>query len=166
MPSTPAPHPGLKRAQKGQNYLLMNPAYSPEELNIKPHHRKVQGLLDSMANNAVLISRTAFDKATGYGPNMTEEKWLQRMIFLETVAGIPGMVAGMLRHMKSLRMLKRDNGWIHTLLEEAENERMHLLTFLQLKDPNILFRGAVVRNTPSPRPQNLHSPPSTLSSKF
>lgn len=27
----------------------------------------------------------------------------------------------MLRHMKSLRNMKRDNGWIHTLLEEAEN---------------------------------------------
>lgn len=25
---------------------------------------------------------------------------------------------------------ERDNGWIHTLLEEAENERMHLLTFM------------------------------------
>ncbi|KAK3236288.1 Alternative oxidase, mitochondrial precursor [Cymbomonas tetramitiformis] len=44
---------------------------------------------------------------------------------------VPGMVAGMLRHMTSLRTMKRDHGWIHTLLEEAENERMHLLTFLQ-----------------------------------
>jgi Alternative oxidase len=34
------------------------------------------------------------------------------------------MVAGMLRHLRSLRGLKRDRGWIHTLLEEAENERM------------------------------------------
>ena len=24
-------------------------------------------------------------------------------------------------------------GWIHTLLEEAENERMHLMTFLELR---------------------------------
>ena len=29
-----------------------------------------------------------------------------------------------LRHMRSLRSMRRDNGWIHTLLEEAENERM------------------------------------------
>ena len=67
--------------------------------------------------------RLAFDTATGYGPNMTESKWLQRMIFLETIAGVPGMVAGMLRHLRSLRLMQRDNGWIHTLLEEAENER-------------------------------------------
>ena len=44
------------------------------------------------------------------------------------------MVGAMLRHMMSLRTLKRDHGWIHTLLEEAENERMHLLTFLKLRE--------------------------------
>lgn len=59
-------------------------------------------------------------------------------------AGVPGMVGGMLRHMHSLRGMKRDNGWIHTLLEEAENERMHLLTFLSLRQPGPLFRGAVL----------------------
>ena len=40
----------------------------------------------------------------GYqNPSMTEEQWLRRFIFLETVAGVPGMVGGMTRHMKSLR---------------------------------------------------------------
>lgn len=43
--------------------------------------------------------------------NMTEEKWLTRFVFLESVAGVPGMVAGMLRHLHSLRRLKNDNGW-------------------------------------------------------
>ena len=59
-------------------------------------------------------------------------------------AGVPGMVGAMLRHLRSLRSFKRDHGWIHTLLEEAENERMHLLTFLSLKQPNFLFRAAVL----------------------
>ena len=54
------------------------------------------------------------------------------------------MVGGMLRHMRSLRSMRRDNGWIHTLLEEAENERMHLLTFLKLRQPGLLFRGMVL----------------------
>ena len=37
------------------------------------------------------------------------------------------------------------NGWIHTLLEEAENERMHLLTFLTLKEKNnLIFRTMVI----------------------
>ncbi|GIL43101.1 hypothetical protein Vafri_893, partial [Volvox africanus] len=85
-----------------------------------------------------------FDHLTGYSPEMAEVKWLQRMIFLETVAGVPGMVAGMLRHLKSLRTMRRDQGWIHTLLEEAENERMHLLTFFELRKPGPLFRAAVI----------------------
>jgi hypothetical protein len=93
----------------------------------------------------VSITRRIFDIGTGYGPdNMTEAKWLNRIIFLETVAAIPGMVAGAVRHLHSLRLMKRDNGWIHTLLEEAENERMHLLTFIQLKQPGVLFRSAVL----------------------
>jgi hypothetical protein len=42
---------------------------------------------------------------------MTERRWMIRFIFLETVAGVPGMVGGMLRHLRSLRGMKRDNGW-------------------------------------------------------
>jgi hypothetical protein len=36
-----------------------------------------------------------------------------------------------------------ETGWIHTLLEEAENERMHLLFALQMKQPGRFFRGVV-----------------------
>lgn len=56
-------------------------------------------------------------------------------MFLESVAGVPGMVGGMLRHLHSLRRMKRDNGWIETLLEESYNERMHLLTFMKMCEP-------------------------------
>ena len=55
-----------------------------------------------------------------------------------------GMVAAMLRHMSSLRTMRRDHGWIHTLLEDAENERMHLLTFMTLKKPGPFLRGLVL----------------------
>jgi ubiquinol oxidase len=54
------------------------------------------------------------------------------------------MVAGMLRHLHSLRLMRLDKGWIPTLLEEAENERMHLLTFLEIKRPGPLFRLLVL----------------------
>merc|ERR1719158_2272703 len=75
---------------------------------------------------------------------MTEMDWARRIIFLETVAGVPGMVAGMVRHLHSLRLMRRDHGWIHSLLAEAENERMHLLIVLQLRKPGFLFRAAVI----------------------
>ena len=50
----------------------------------------------------------------------------------------------MVRHLHSLRRMQRDHGWIHTLLEEAENERMHLMTFLQLRKPGPIFRFGVI----------------------
>ena len=54
------------------------------------------------------------------------------------------MVGAMLRHFHSLRTMTRDNGYIHTLLSEAENERIHLLTFLELKKPSWLLRSFVL----------------------
>ena len=54
------------------------------------------------------------------------------------------MVSAMCRHTRSLRLMKQDTGWIHHLLEEAENERMHLFVFLGMKQPNIIFRGLVL----------------------
>lgn len=65
---------------------------------------------------------------------------MNRIIFLETVAGVPGMIGGMARHLRSLRTLERDHGWIHHLLQEAENERMHLFFFIKQRNPGILFR--------------------------
>ena len=42
---------------------------------------------------AVTAMRKSFDLITGYGPNMTERKWLVRILFLETVAGDAGSLA-------------------------------------------------------------------------
>ncbi|CAN6551975.1 unnamed protein product [Malus baccata var. baccata] len=56
-------------------------------------------------------------------------------MMLETVAAVPGMVGGMLLHLKSLRKFEHSGGWIKALLEEAENERMHLMTVVELVKP-------------------------------
>lgn len=50
-------------------------------------------------------------ESSSRGYAMSEDKWITRFIFLESVAGVPGMAAGMLRHLKSLRQMKRDHGW-------------------------------------------------------
>jgi ubiquinol oxidase len=63
-----------------------------------------------------------------------------RAVVLETVAAVPGMVGGTLQHLRSLRRMEGDHGWIHTLLEEAENERMHLLTFMHIARPSAFER--------------------------
>ena len=68
------------------------------------------------------------------------KKYGHRAVVLETVAAVPGMVAGMLIHLKSLRKMQDDNGWIKTLLDEAENERMHLMTFIKIAQPTLIER--------------------------
>jgi ubiquinol oxidase len=50
------------------------------------------------------------------------------------------MVGGMLQHLKCLRRMSHDRGWIRTLLDEAENERMHLMTFIEIARPNLFER--------------------------
>ena len=61
------------------------------------------------------------------------KRYGHRAVVLETVAGVPGMVAGMWNHLRSLRKMRPDDrGWIRTLLEEAENERMHLMIFIEI----------------------------------
>ena len=72
------------------------------------------------------------------------KRYGHRAVVLETVAAVPGMVGGMMNHLKSLRRMRDDDGWIHTLLEEAENERMHLMTFVALAQPNWFERALVI----------------------
>lgn len=65
------------------------------------------------------------------------KRYGHRAVVLETVAGVPGMVGGMWTHLKSLRKLRPGYGpLIRTLLAEAENERMHLMTFIEIAKPN------------------------------
>lgn len=67
-----------------------------------------------------------------------------RAVVLETVAAVPGMVGGVLQHLKSLRTMQNDQGRIRVLLDEAENERMHLMTFVLIAKPTWLERMLVL----------------------
>jgi len=117
--------------------------------SVKVTHREPKGFSDTLAYYSVMTLRSSFDMASGYTigshlQTLDERAVLIRCIFLETVAGVPGFAAAMIRHLHSLRRMERDNGWIHTLLEEAENERMHLMTFMALRRPGPLFRFSVI----------------------
>jgi len=100
------------------------------------HHRPAD-LRDRFAFCLVKILRFVADAffAKRYG---------HRAVVLETVAAVPGMVGGMLQHLRCLRHVIDDNGWIRVLLNEAENERMHLMTFIEIAKPNILERLLIV----------------------
>ena len=100
--------------------------------NIAKHH-KPQNLSDRVALTFTKFLRLLAD-------TFFKKKYGHRAVVLETVAAVPGMVAGMLLHLKSLRKMQDDRGWIKILLDEAENERMHLMTFIQIAKPTFIER--------------------------
>ncbi|MFQ5974595.1 MAG: alternative oxidase [Alphaproteobacteria bacterium] len=100
-------------------------------------HHEPRNLSDRLALGFVKTLRffadTFFAKRYGH-----------RAVVLETVAAVPGMVGGALQHLRSLRRMTDDNGWIRTLLDEAENERMHLMTFVHIAKPSRLERALIL----------------------
>lgn len=100
-------------------------------------HTTPKDLTDKIALRLVKLMRIPADL-------FFSKRYGHRAIVLETVAAVPGMVGGMLLHLKSLRLMQPDEGWIHTLLEEAENERMHLMAFVELEQPSLFERFIVL----------------------
>jgi len=127
----------------GNEYLFYK-SHGNMDWNIELTHMAPQSIRDQIAYNAVKAVRFAFDSATGWHGAITPNKVLNRTIYLETIAAVPGMVAAIVRHFKSLRTFQRDGGMMQMFLDEANNERMHLLTFVRMKDPGFLFRLAVI----------------------
>jgi len=72
------------------------------------------------------------------------KRYGHRAIVLETVAAVPGMVGAMFTHLTCLRRMRDDEGWIRTLMEEAENERMHLMTFIEIAKPTWFERMVIL----------------------
>jgi len=138
--------PAYKIVSDSQHYRMPHPMWNIQAAEtVAVTHHKPQGVKDWLAYYAMKTARVSFDFISGYKPGfMSESLYLRRCIFLETVAAVPGMMGGMIRHMKSLRTMSPDGGWIHHLLEEAENERMHLFMFIKLRNPGIMFRCAVL----------------------
>ena len=104
----------------------------PLDIHIAP-----KTLSDKIAYGFVRVLRFFADKffAKRYG---------HRAVVLETVAAVPGMVGGLWQHLTALRKIRDDEGWIRTLLDEAENERMHLMTFIGIAQPNRFERFLII----------------------
>ncbi|KAL9244892.1 hypothetical protein vseg_018609 [Gypsophila vaccaria] len=105
-------------------------------IDLSKHH-KPTNLLDKIAYRTVKLLRLPTDI-------FFQRRYGCRAMMLETVAAVPGMVGGMLLHLKSLRRFEQSGGWIKALLEEAENERMHLMTMVELVKPKWYERLLVI----------------------
>ncbi|MEL7446117.1 MAG: alternative oxidase [Pseudomonadota bacterium] len=79
-----------------------------------------------------------------FADSLFSRRYGHRAVVLETVAAVPGMVGGLWQHLTALRKLRDDEGWIRTLLDEAENERMHLMTFIEIAQPNWFERFLIL----------------------
>ncbi|MDX5332236.1 MAG: alternative oxidase [Caulobacteraceae bacterium] len=100
-------------------------------------HHAPRGLSDRVAFGFTKLLRFCADTffAKRYG---------HRAVVLETVAAVPGMVGATLNHLSCLRRMCDDRGWIKTLMDEAENERMHLMTFIEVAKPTLFERFVIV----------------------
>ncbi len=100
-------------------------------------HRLPQDFRDRVAFRTVKFMRFFADA-------FFKKRYGHRAVVLETVAAVPGMVGGMLQHLKAIRHIRDDQGWIRELLDEAENERMHLMTFIQIAQPTVVERFLIM----------------------
>ena len=100
-------------------------------------HHQPKGISDRIAYGFTKTLRFSADTffAKRYG---------HRAIVLETVAAVPGMVGATINHLKCLRRMCDDKGWIRTLMDEAENERMHLMTFIEVARPTLFERLVIL----------------------
>ncbi len=109
-----------------------------EELGARPEvHHPPSGFSDRFALGFTKLLRFCAD-------TFFAQRYGHRAIVLETVAAVPGMVGAMFTHLSSLRRMKDDEGWIRTLMEEAENERMHLMTFIEIAQPTLFERLVIL----------------------
>jgi ubiquinol oxidase len=109
---------------------------TPPIVDISVHHAP-KGFSDRFAFGFTKALRFCADTffAKRYG---------HRAIVLETVAAVPGMVGATINHLKCLRRMCDDKGWIRTLMDEAENERMHLMTFIEVARPTVFERLVIL----------------------
>ncbi|MCF6443601.1 alternative oxidase [Nereida sp. MMG025] len=111
--------------------------FSTLEDHFQTVHHEPQDIHDRIALRFVKFLRVFADKffAGRYG---------HRAVVLETVAAVPGMVGGLLQHLKAIRHIRDDQGWIKELIEEADNERMHLMTFIHIAEPSRFERWVIM----------------------
>ena len=109
---------------------------TPPIVDVSVHHAP-KGFSDRFAYGFTKALRFCADTffAKRYG---------HRAIVLETVAAVPGMVGATINHLKCLRRMCDDKGWIRTLMDEAENERMHLMTFIEVAKPTLFERLVIL----------------------
>jgi hypothetical protein len=115
-----------------------------ERMDALYKHKPVT-MADKIMNKIMYGFYVTFNALTGFNVNNpSPQSCVWRLIVLESFAGVPGFLAASHRHFSAIRHLKRDFGWINTLLEEAENERMHLMICMKMFEAGLPTRAVVM----------------------
>jgi ubiquinol oxidase len=109
---------------------------TPPPIDLDIHHQP-RGVSDRIAFGFTKLLRWTAD-------TFFAERYGHRAVVLETVAAVPGMVGATITHLACLRRICDDKGWIRTLMDEAENERMHLMTFIEISKPTWFERAVII----------------------
>ncbi|XP_066912844.1 uncharacterized protein [Clytia hemisphaerica] len=129
-------------------YTLRNRVWTEQELIEKyktcKNHVEPSKTSDYVMYGTLRFAYNAFNAVTFFDKDdPTPESMRTRLILLESIAGVPPFIMAGYRHFRSLRNLSYDGGRIYTHLEEAENERMHLVTCMQIFEAGALMKGSV-----------------------
>ena len=109
----------------------------PVPLKREHYHYPPKDFRDKIAKKIVHLSAQTASL-------LFQERYGHRAIVLETIASVPGLVGGVFQHLKSLRFIRDDNGWIKALLDESENERIHLLVYSEITKPTVFERTLII----------------------
>ena len=126
------------KEEKSNDMFLDTELVTPHIDSHKEQYRYIpHNTSDYIAKSIVHFSATCADF-------LFQNRYGHRAVVLETIAAVPGMVGGLLQHLKSLRFIRDDRGWIRTLLDEAENERVHLIIYSEIAKPNTFERVMIM----------------------
>ena len=131
--------PKFNYIKDDDSYLYPHATYQVDDIKtVNYFHYRPKNIRDFITYALIVSSKKIVDTLTLFKPETASEKaFIIRFIILELLASVPGLQGGYIRHLLTLLCPKRDLGFIHTLIEEAENERMHLLFFTALHSPSM-----------------------------
>jgi ubiquinol oxidase len=96
-------------------------------------HHDPEGTADRLALSLARMLTSTAGRLFGH-------RYGDRAVVIETIAAVPAMAAATLLHLQCLRRMTDDRGWVRVFMDEAENQRAHLMAFVAISRPSTVER--------------------------
>ncbi|GAB4813274.1 hypothetical protein N2152v2_000320 [Parachlorella kessleri] len=141
-----APHPSIRKdAVDVDSFLQNHQVYTKDYLvSVTPSHHNPNKIYEALGWYWHVAVRTVVWLLTGIfavgadGP--TESQLASRIQFFASAGQAVGAAGALANHLKSAVFARSDNGWVHTLLAEAECLRAHMGTIVMVETPSFVTR--------------------------